>query len=309
VRHALSSFALALVGCGFAACGLTIVGGGTGAATNDSGDGSTTSGEAGGQAGRPDALDSGGTGPVEASTGADAGGEAGPATPPGTGSALSFKAASKQYVQVASIPIPPDFTLEAWIKPSSIGSEMMIVSEDRLALDTDNQFRLALDDKGAPYFAMTDKSSKSYGLIAPAPTIYPVSGPSLPFGRWAHVAVTKSGSQFALYLYGSVVATFTSAQADYSRNQTFDFRIGARMGSGGPDSYFDGLIDDVRFYDIGRTATQIQSDWQSELTGTVAGLVAYWRFDDGSGTSAADAVGTWPGLLINSPTWVPGSAF
>lgn len=36
-------------------------------------------------------------------------------------------------------------------------------------------------------------------------------------------------------------------------------------------------------------------------------IVAYWKFDEGSGTSAADATGNGNnGTLVNSPTWGPG---
>ena len=39
------------------------------------------------------------------------------------------------------------------------------------------------------------------------------------------------------------------------------------------------------------------------LTGST-GLVGYWKFDEGSGTSAADSSGTGnTGTLNNTPTW------
>ena len=43
----------------------------------------------------------------------------------------------------------------------------------------------------------------------------------------------------------------------------------------------------------------------SAITGTP--LVAQWKFDDGSGTTAADATGNgWTGTLVNAPTWTTG---
>jgi hypothetical protein len=313
VRYALSPLALALSGlAGLAACGLTIVGAGDSAAPNESaGDSGTSSGGPGPGGRDAETLEGGGSG--DASTAADAGFDANWRPTP-TGYALSFQASLKQYVQISSIAIPDDFTLEAWVKPHSIGAEMMIISEDCLALNPDNQFRLAVTGTGIPYFAMTDKDSKSYGLIQTAANLtYPVSGPPLAIGKWAHLAVTKAGSQFAFYLDGTAFATFTADQADYQRNRNFDFRIGARMGNGGPDSYFDGLIDDVRVYEVGRPPAAIQSDWQSEILSIPSDLADYWRFDEGSGTLVADSAGPWTGLLkgdgTTTPTWIPGSAF
>lgn len=46
--------------------------------------------------------------------------------------------------------------------------------------------------------------------------------------------------------------------------------------------------------------------WNSNVTNLTNGLIAWWRFDDGSGQNVADSAGSHPGLLTNSPTWVPG---
>lgn len=37
-------------------------------------------------------------------------------------------------------------------------------------------------------------------------------------------------------------------------------------------------------------------------------IVAYWKFDDATGTVARDAVGSHHGTLVNGPTWVAGKA-
>src|SRR5262252_4369136 len=79
------------------------------------------------------------------------------------GSALAFAASANQYVDFTSIPLPSDFTVEAWTKPASLGREMTIVSEDRLYYGAD-QFRLAMLATGELYFAMSDQNSNSFGL-------------------------------------------------------------------------------------------------------------------------------------------------
>jgi hypothetical protein len=40
--------------------------------------------------------------------------------------------------------------------------------------------------------------------------------------------------------------------------------------------------------------------------GVTSGLLAYWKFDEGSGTSASDSAGTNTGTLVASPTWAAG---
>jgi len=46
--------------------------------------------------------------------------------------------------------------------------------------------------------------------------------------------------------------------------------------------------------------------WNSGVTNVSSGLIAWWRLDNGSGQMAEDAAGLHPGVLTNSPAWIPG---
>ena len=50
----------------------------------------------------------------------------------------------------------------------------------------------------------------------------------------------------------------------------------------GHREFFDGLLDEVRIWNVARTQEQIQSAMNTTLTGSEEGLVAYWNFDDGT---------------------------
>jgi hypothetical protein len=72
--------------------------------------------------------------------------------------------------------------------------------------------------------------------------------------------------------------------------------------------YFDGAIDEVRIWSVGRNQAQIQDNMNSVIPENSAGLAAYYRFDEGTGTTAADATGNANnGTLFNSPVWVTPS--
>jgi len=69
-------------------------------------------------------------------------------------------------------------------------------------------------------------------------------------------------------------------------------------------TYFDGFIDEVGIWSVARTEEQIQADLFRTITGDEPDLMAYWRFDEGSGTEAADATGNGhTGTLVNGPVW------
>lgn len=44
--------------------------------------------------------------------------------------------------------------------------------------------------------------------------------------------------------------------------------------------YFRGLIDEVRIWNVARSANDINNNMKKELTGTEAGLVGYWNCND-----------------------------
>ena len=69
---------------------------------------------------------------------------------------------------------------------------------------------------------------------------------------------------------------------------------------------YGGGLDELRLWHVARTVTEIQTGLATELTGTEPGLVAYWRFNEGVGTTATDAAGSHTALLLQGPTWPAG---
>ena len=59
---------------------------------------------------------------------------------------------------------------------------------------------------------------------------------------------------------------------------------------GYPPAFFNGQIDEFRIWSVARTAAQITSTMGTTLAGNEANLVGYWKFDETSGTTAADSV-------------------
>jgi hypothetical protein len=223
------------------------------------------------------------------------------------GQALLFSSSSKSYLEAATLTIPTDFTIEAWVSATTAGDQM-IAAKDQSGVGA-NQFRFGLTGSKL-YFIMTNSASVDGGLWKGS---YALLSPStIPLSTWSHLAVTKSGAAFALYVNGKSVATFT-ATASLVHTGTQPFRVGARNGSGTAVlDVLDGTIDEVRVWRIARSASEIACDMRRTLSPSHpqwASLVAYWKLDDGSGAVAADAKEAFAGTLVNAPKWVASGAF
>jgi hypothetical protein len=97
----------------------------------------------------------------------------------------------------------------------------------------------------------------------------------LPANTWIHVAVTYDATTQELRLYrnGTQVASATSV-AGYT--ETIQY-IGAFSGA----NYFRGIIDEVRIWNVVRSAAEIAANINCELSGDEYGLIAYYNFNNG----------------------------
>lgn len=120
---------------------------------------------------------------------------------------------------------------------------------------------------------------------------------------WNHVAIVYTAKQPTIYLNGVAVRTGLTSL----RTAVFP---GAHIG-GIIYGFYQGQIDDYRVWNYSRTANQIASNMCAELTGAEAGLVRYYKFNTGAGTTAVDATGTNNGTLTNmapASDWVTTGA-
>jgi hypothetical protein len=215
--------------------------------------------------------------PVDAPSGVDSSDAASLA--PDAGDALSF--ANGAYVEVGALPIPADFTLEAWVNPASSNAaagETEIVAEDRNG-QSDGQLRLGLT-AGALFFMMSNSTGVSSGLYNGTGYALQASQTLAP-GVWSHVAVTKSGASFVLYVGAAQVATFMATSALTYGGPSTAFRIAGRVAADGTSvaNAFTGTIDEVRVWNVARTGAQIAAAMDETVDPSDATLVSYWRLD------------------------------
>ena len=87
------------------------------------------------------------------------------------------------------------------------------------------------------------------------------------------------------------------------------FRIGMRVGP--YTEPFKGDIDEVRIWSVVRTAAEIAADYDHELQGNEAGLVAYYKFNEAPGSTVAEDAtsNNNDAVLANGALLIPSGAF
>jgi hypothetical protein len=118
---------------------------------------------------------------------------------------------------------------------------------------------------------------------------------------WFHVAGSFDGTKTHAFVNGVEIGTGLTITGTLATPTNKPFYV----GSAALHNYFTGSVDEVRVWNVARTAAQIARDMNFRLVGNEAGLVGYYRFDEGSGTTARDATsGANNGTLTNAPTYV-----
>jgi hypothetical protein len=207
--------------------------------------------------------------------------------------ALDF---TEDYVEVPDAPsldFTTSFTLEAWIKPRNVGgSYQHIVSK--------------WNGCGDASYSMEVSGGKVRSGIASCEfgTQVVSSNVNLVNDEWQHVAVTLGGGTVSLYVNGVLDNTLTGSLTPI--NSTRPLSIG-REGPPFNGWYFDGVIDEVRVWNVARTAQQVAANMHG-LKGKKTGLVGWWRFNEGTGTVTTDQSGTGNDGQVGGAVWTLDAA-
>lgn len=192
----------------------------------------------------------------------------------------------------ASLDVVDDITMEAWIKINqlpSASSTMAIAGKHNPGSDQEGYtfFISAVDDRVS--FQYSDDGDSTGRQAAEIDTA--LDGGDV--GVWIHFAVSVdvSSQTFVFYRDGSSVAntTYTNNSSASIFNNNADFAIGARESVTTWGLFFDGKIDDVRLWNDIRTPTEISDNYNIELVGNEAGLVAYYPFETALGAAVGIA--------------------
>lgn len=220
------------------------------------------------------------------------------------GNSLHFTRAGTDYVATSATTLTnftktDPFTVSAWVYNDSVSGtwhDNTIVATTNCSdqykgwstsySDT-SQFVITLGYNDGSWHSISAVSDNTYSL-----------------NTWYFVTFVMAGTagEQKIYVNGEEVATTLASNTDvfsYSGAQVVS--IGKRGTCG--DSYMDGKIDDLKIYNVARTAEQIMRDYK-----TGPGPVAYYDFETGGGTTLYDRStnGYTSDSFGGSPAWTLG---
>lgn len=155
------------------------------------------------------------------------------------------------------------FTAEAWIK-ADILTTRNIFSQYGSGQEA---FSLFLKSGGVFEFTITtDGNTDLY---------FDTNNTAIATGTWYHVAITFDGTTMRAYVNGA--ASGTKAESGTMFNSTAPIEIGARNNA----HFFDGTIDEVRFWNRALSVTEISNNMNKQVPNNANGLIAYYNMNQG----------------------------
>lgn len=212
--------------------------------------------------------------------------------------ALRFDGLS-EYLSVppsADYNVGDAFTIEAWILADEWKDQQWqgsLINRDAQGPDRGYAFRCG--DNGILSFVMSVDGTWEEAFTAPMMNL----------NQWHHVAAVVSSGTISLYVDGQLAANHAFS------GEPSDSELGLAIGDspGFPGRNFSGVIDEIRIWGDARSQTELMDNMTEDLSGNEADLVAYFPFNEGSGTTAGDITGNAASASLidmDDTNWVDG---
>jgi len=186
------------------------------------------------------------------------------------------------------------YTIETWLRTSATTGNQALVSQ-------------YLSGSGVRFTLYLETASNGVIVFKKGEDQFDVRGTiSVNDGEWHHVAAVYDQGNVSLYIDGQLDVAGSNPNVGFSSINTV---FGAFDVNGG--GVLDGTLDDIRFWNVAKSQTEIQNNNSAGLTGNETGLFGYWPLEDGTGSATASDVssGNHDGTLNNIDTnsdWIGG---
>lgn len=205
------------------------------------------------------------------------------------------------------------FTISAWAKLDDITAGHSLIGVEITPTDQLHITHFAVGQKIRVYFEADGNDNTLQETDAAVFDTVHV---------WKHIAVTvtkNSGGNTGIVIYvnGSAVASTTSQTLSEANHNAYtsnlNLYIGAMNDDGSPTNFWSGNIDEFAIWNVALDADAVAAVYNSgvplDLTSNSGNydnsgdLVAYYRFNEGNGTTAIDEGGSNNATLVGGATY------
>lgn len=206
-----------------------------------------------------------------------------------SGNCLDFKGNQSAIFPAITLSSVKAFTLEAWVFPKNLSA---VPNQTIIKQFGGNYSDFSLDFSGA-------KSTLRFSTyLSQMPYTVSWNPPATFSGIWHHIVASYDQSYLRLFVDGKVVDSIPAS--GYPTTYSKQACIGSFNDTG---AYFNGLIDEVRFWNVNRTQSQIQALATHAPVAGMPGLIAYFNFDEGTGLTTYSVPGQINAAISDAGMW------
>ncbi len=195
---------------------------------------------------------------------------------------------AERAVPSAELRITGPLTVEAWVFLHRLGVTQSIITMGEAGEDLNSNILYTIEvDPNGDLAVMHERSTLADVAI--------LADTNLKTNRWYHLAVTRTFVTSSLLEYSVFVDDLEpiveGAAGAPAGGATGRLRIGRAPGTT-TDRPFDGLIADVRIWNVARSAAEIRESMFTSTPPDTTGLMSLWRMDESAGLALDDAIGS-----------------
>ncbi|MBM2815176.1 MAG: hypothetical protein HW421_1938, partial [Ignavibacteria bacterium] len=210
----------------------------------------------------------------------------------GTNNALSFNGSNSRVSVNTTSALnnlgTGNMTIEAWVNSSNMSNVNSIIRKTG-----DYNLYMANGKLYAEYWP-NGIGNSTWRLVTGTNNI--------PANTWTHVAFVLNAGTPSLYING-VFESSSVSNGNISGTENLNIGMSTIY-----NQTFIGTIDEVRVWNTARTSTELNASKNSYLAGNETGLVGYWSFNEGSGSTTADnQTNRLNNGTLNNNTWTSGN--
>ncbi len=226
----------------------------------------------------------------------------------GFGNALDFSANFKQRIDVpyndsTKLAGNSNFTISMWIYPEANSPYQTLYRQYNTNSGSLGVWLRYINDNGGYLYFGFDIFDSGGGWQwpwdwskGPPPDII-----KIPVEQWVHVAMTKTGKNVIVYVNGTKYYEMVLDDNHYNAPAP----TSATISIGGEpqnNQFFDGRIDEIRFWNIALSQAEIEAWMFREIDSThtkYGNLVFHYKFNQTNGTVVMDSKGSNNANMVN----------